>query len=254
MTKCYGLIGYPLGHSFSKAYFTEKFKSEHIHAAYDLYPITNMDQLLPMIEKLPELCGLNVTIPYKQQVIPFLDSISDEAASINAVNTISIIRKDDKISLTGWNTDAPAFEEQLISFAGGSIPAGALIIGTGGAAAAVAFVLKKLHCNFRFVSRHPQGDDQISYDMVTADRVNQTPLIINATPLGMFPKTDAAPLFPYHALNANHLLFDLIYNPAETQFMALSKQYGAKVCNGLGMLHKQAELAWNIWQSDFFIS
>lgn len=253
MIQCYGLIGYPLGHSFSKAYFTQKFKSEHIQAAYDLYPITEIDQFLPLIKKLPELRGLNVTIPYKKQIIPFLDTISDEAFSINAVNTISVIRIDELLILSGCNTDAPAFEEQLISFTGGTIPSEALIIGTGGAAAAVAFVLNKLHCSYKFVSRHPDAEDQISYDMVTAERVSHTPLIINATPQGMFPHVDAAPSLPYDALTGNHLLFDLVYNPAETQFMALGKQHGAKVCNGLGMLHKQAELSWNIWQSDFFI-
>lgn len=247
MSDRYGLIGFPLGHSFSKNYFTKKFISSDIDASYELYPLNDLNELIPLIEKYPDLKGLNVTIPYKQKIISFLDELKDDAANINAVNTIKIVRKDNNFNLIGWNTDAPAFESELIDFAGNE-PGNALILGTGGASAAVAYSLRKLNWDYKFVSRFKSGDSILNYEAIDIKLLNSTRLIVNTTPVGMYPSVDQAPDIPYFALNENHLLFDLVYNPEETIFLLKGKQQNAKTRNGLGMLYKQAELAWNIWQ------
>lgn len=247
MLSRYGLIGYPLSHSFSKKYFTDKFRSDSIDAVYELFPLKSMDEFKPLLEKFTDLKGLNVTIPYKRLVMEMLDEISDEALLINAVNTIKISHQDNKLHLKGFNTDAPAFESELIELAGHQ-PANALILGTGGASSAVAFVLNKLKWEFKFVSRQPTHDDILSYQMVDEKLVRQTKLIINTTPVGMYPNMNKSPMLPYHALSDKHSLFDLVYNPELTDFLRKGKQQGAKISNGLGMLHKQAELAWKIWQ------
>lgn len=248
MTRLFGLIGFPLGHSFSRNYFTQKFLEEGIDAAYQLFPITLIEELPELIKKNPSLHGLNVTIPYKQSVLNYLNTLSYEASEIKAVNTIKIRKLDGIISIEGYNTDAPAFESELLNF--DSNPGStALILGTGGAAAAVAYILKKYKYEYKYVSRKPQMDNEISYTQITDSLLERTKLIVNTTPLGMFPNVDEAPHIPYASINKSHLLFDLVYNPVETQFLSLGKKQGAKVLNGLGMLHKQAALAWEIWQS-----
>jgi shikimate dehydrogenase len=249
MNDKFGLIGFPLGHSFSKKYFTDKFTREGIAASYELFPLQDINELKSLVLKQPGLKGLNVTIPHKQVVIKLLDEVSGEVVTIKAVNTISIKTVNGKMVLKGWNTDAPAFESELIEFAGNK-PSTALVLGTGGAAAAVKFVLNKLGWHYKSVSRTPMNHDEISYDELLDDLINSTRLIVNTTPLGMFPDVDSAPPIPYSQLTDNHYLFDLVYNPVETKFMSLGKSNGAKVINGLGMLHKQAELAWEIWQSE----
>jgi shikimate dehydrogenase len=247
MSDKYGLIGFPLGHSFSKNYFTQKFHSCDIDASYELYPLNDLNEFIPLIEKNPDLRGLNVTIPYKQKIISFLDELTDDAAIINAVNTIKVVRNIDNFNLIGCNTDAPAFESELIEFVGNE-PGNALILGTGGASAAVAYSLKKLNWNFKFVSRFKSGDSILSYQAIDKKLLNSMKLIVNTTPVGMYPSIDQAPNIHYFALNENHFLFDLIYNPVDTLFLLKGKQQNAKTRNGLGMLYKQAELAWNIWQ------
>lgn len=252
MNDKFGLIGFPLGHSFSEKYFTNKFTLESIDASYQLFPLQEISDLKNLLKNQPGLKGLNVTIPYKQAVISMLDNISEEASNINAVNTISISNVNDKKILKGWNTDAPAFKSELLNFCGDK-PASALVLGTGGAAAAVIYVLEKLGWHYKSVSRIPENDREISYDEITVNVINNAKLIVNTTPLGMMPNIDSAPPIPYSLLTKDHYLFDLVYNPIETKFMSLGKLQNAKVLNGLGMLYKQAELAWQIWQSEIQI-
>lgn len=243
----YGLIGYPLSHSFSKKYFTGKFSSLKIDSLYDLFPIESIADLPNLLNEHDDLKGLNVTIPYKRQIIDLLDELSDEARKINAVNTVKISRVNNKIYLKGFNTDAPAFESELIDFTNNT-KGNALILGTGGASAAVAFVLEKLDWDFHFVSRKPSNEKTISYDALDDALMQKTKLIVNTTPVGMYPNLDNLPKIPYSGLSGNHFLFDLVYNPELTEFLKKGQMQGAKIRNGLGMLHKQAELAWSIWQ------
>lgn len=247
MKSRYGLIGYPLGHSFSKSYFTEKFKKNSIEAVYDLFPLEQIESLDKLLQSEEGLVGLNVTIPFKQQVIPLLDKISEEATDMNSVNVIKILRRNSNLYLEGYNTDAPAFESELIDLAG-EIAGNALILGTGGAASSVAYILKKRGWEIQYVSRNPQSKDTLGYSEITEFLLKQTRLIVNATPVGMFPYIDKCPVFPYHLLSNEHYLFDLIYNPDKTLFLQKGELQGAKIKNGLGMLYKQAELAWEIWQ------
>lgn len=248
MTSRYGLIGFPLGHSFSKTFFSEKFKRENIDALYDLFPIPNINGLMDIIMTSPGLKGLNVTIPYKKVIIPLLNEVSPDALEINAVNTIKIICERNNLSLIGYNTDAPAFKSELSDFC--NLKSGrALVLGTGGACAAVTHVLKSLDWSYQIVSRNSSGKDIISYEEIDKKMIEDTDLIVNTTPLGMFPDIHAAPPLPYNFLNGDHYMFDLIYNPETTEFIKQGLVKGAKVRNGLGMLYKQAELAWNIWQN-----
>ncbi len=247
MTNRYGLIGFPLGHSFSKKYFTNKFLNHSIDAVYDLFPLEDVSQLHTILTEFTDLIGLNVTIPHKQKIIPLLDSISDEAAIINAVNTIRISRVNGKPFLEGYNTDAPAFEAELIEFTSGQKRI-ALILGTGGASAAVAYVLGELGWEYQFVSRNAKKPNSITYADLTESIVSKSKLIINCTPLGMHPDIDTLPQIPYSAVTPQHYLFDIVYNPELTAFLIRGKQQGAHIRNGLGMLHRQAELAWDIWQ------
>lgn len=242
----YGLIGYPLTHSFSAQYFNEKFFREGIHDShYELFQIDNINQLLPLIKETKELKGLSVTIPYKQAVIPYLSSMDEIAKEAGAVNTIKIIRKD-KFFLQGFNTDVFGFEESLKPLLKKHHKK-ALILGTGGASKAVAFVLKKLGIDFLFVSRNKSNSFVITYDELNTDIIASHLLIINTTPVGMFPHVDEFPAIPYGHLTKRHLLFELVYNPAETMFMKRGIEKGAAVTNGLQMLYLQAEKAWQIW-------
>lgn len=242
MTTLYGLIGYPLGHSFSQKYFTEKFGNEGIDALYKNFPIEDITQLPALLDKYPQLSGFNVTIPYKEKVMQYLDEVSGEAIEIGAVNCVKIT--DGK--LIGYNTDAFGFESSLLEFLGDPSPK-ALILGSGGASKAVRYVLKRLGVSYLIVSRNAQPG-QIPYPDIDEKLLAEYHLIINTTPLGTYPEVDSAPSLPYECLSESHLLYDLVYNPAETKFMRLGGERGAKMMNGWNMLIGQAERAWEIWQ------
>jgi shikimate dehydrogenase len=244
MFRQFGLIGKKLGHSFSKKYFTEKFQKGNIDAAYELYEIPQIEDL-PKVLATEYLRGLNVTIPYKADVIPYLDRLSPEAEAVNAVNTILI--KNGEIS--GHNSDVYGFRISLEKFLGEAKIQHALILGTGGAARAVAYVLEKANYidRYSFVSRKPMNSSQLAYQDLNGALFAESKLIINTTPLGMYPEVDTAPLLPYEFLNASHFLYDLVYNPAETLFLRKGKAQGAQILNGMEMLIGQAERSWEIW-------
>ncbi len=245
----FGLIGYPLGHSFSQGYFTEKFKKESIlDSEYTNYPIESIDRLPEIIEKNPELIGLNVTIPYKQDVFRFLDELDRDAEEIGAVNTIKINRgnKPGDFTLKGYNTDVYGFEKPLIDVIQ-KHHTKALILGTGGAAKAVSWVLEKLGVDYRYVSRNPKRDIDYSYSDLPDDVVAQSTIIVNTSPLGMYPNIDSKPEINYKQVTSKHILYDLVYNPEETAFLEQGKIRKAITINGLPMLYVQAEKAWEIW-------
>jgi shikimate dehydrogenase len=247
--KKFGLIGYPLEHSFSKDYFTKKFESELlIDCSYMNYPIQDLSQFRNFIEDNPDLLGLNVTIPYKQKIIDFLDDIDKEASEIGAVNTIKIKRNKNKCRLTGFNTDIYGFEKPLLEKLKHEHKS-ALILGTGGASKAVAYILKKLDITFRYVSRYPKTNEIYSYENVTQNVIRSNRIIINTTPLGMYPHTNECPAIPYDAIGPEHILYDLIYNPPKTLFLSKGEQHNATIINGLPMLYIQAEKSWEIWNS-----
>lgn len=249
MERKFGLIGFPLSHSFSASYFAEKFKKEGIqNTSYSNYPIENIGLLPSLIQKNTELLGLNVTIPYKTQVLPFLQKLSDSALEIGAVNTIKIVRNNNNVELWGFNTDEFGFRESLRPHLK-EVHKKALILGTGGASKAVEYVLRNLNINYLLVSRNPKTSNEISYTYVDSSLVQDYKLIINTSPLGMYPNIDQYPDLPYEAIGSDHLLYDLIYNPAETSFMQKGAIMGAHTINGLQMLHLQAEKAWQIWNS-----
>lgn len=244
--RLFGLIGYPLSHSFSKKYFAEKFAREGIEDAYyDLFPIERIEALPELIADHPNLVGLNVTIPYKQAVIPYMKELGAGAKAVGAVNTIKVT----KDGLLGFNSDVYGFEQSLLQ-AFNSMderPIAALILGSGGAAKAVAFVLDKLNIPAKYVSRsaHP---DRLSYDDLDQAIMEEHQLIINTTPLGMSPNVDTFPPIPYQFAGSEHLFFDLVYNPEETTFLKKGIAQGSKVQNGLEMLYGQAEKSWQFWQ------
>lgn len=249
--KRYGLIGFPLGHSRSAAYFAEKFARERIAGCrYDLFELDSIGKLPELLGRVPELRGFNVTIPYKQQILPFLDDLSEEAQRIGAVNCV--LRHSDG-RLAGYNTDAAGLTASLERFLAGTAPERALVLGTGGAAQAVRFVLERLGIGCTEVSRRPrytEGARCLGYDGLTPGIVASHRLIINATPVGMYPRTDGAPAIPYEAIGPGHLLFDLIYNPERTRFLELGARQGARTCNGLEMFVRQAERSWEIWNGE----
>jgi shikimate dehydrogenase len=242
-TQQYGLIGYPLAHSFSPGYFAEKFLREGINAEYTPFPLPTIQDFPRLLTANPGIRGLNVTIPYKQAVIPYMDDMDDAAKMISAVNCIDIRNG----TIKGYNTDVTGFEQSLKPLLQQQ-HTNALILGTGGASLAVKYVLGKLGIAFKTISRK-RGDSVWSYDDISAEIIAGHTLIINTTPLGMHPHPDAYPHLPYKAINSSHLLYDLIYNPAETQFLSLGKAQGATIKNGLEMLHLQAEASWHIWNS-----
>lgn len=241
----YGLIGRKLGHSFSANFFNKKFKEENINETYRLLPLENIEELPEILVKYPDLKGLNVTIPYKEEVIRYLSEISEEARQIGAVNVIKIVRKNNLINLKGYNSDCYGFKESLVPLLRSDIK-NALILGTGGASKAVAYVLNSLGINITFVSRHPK-ENQLSYENIDEGVLNRNLLVVNTTPLGMFPEVFDYPALPYQYLTKEHVCYDLVYNPLETEFMKHSEKYGAKVKNGLEMLKLQAIKAWEIW-------
>jgi shikimate dehydrogenase len=247
--KKYGLIGYPLGHSFSKGYFTTKFERENISdCMYDNFPLTNISELESLLRLEPCLAGLNVTIPYKEQVLPYLDEGDEEAEKIGAVNSIKIFRYDEKTWLKGYNTDAYGFEQPLKNVLT-PLHASALVLGTGGAAKAVIYILSKLNIRFLFVSRNPRESSMLSYNELTPEHVQQHKLIINTSPVGMFPNINTCPSIPYEAIGSDHILYDLVYNPEKTLFLKRGEEKKATLINGLPMLYGQAERSWQIWNS-----
>ena len=289
----YGLVGYPLGHSFSRAFFSKKFAEEGIDAEYLNFELPSADMLLQVIAEHPNLRGLNVTLPHKQAVIPFLDELSDEARAIGAVNVIRITRPDstafstDKPSSTQRpviqnHTDRPVlneltsrpvhneltsrpilkgFNSDIIGFMDSIRPLlqphhkRALVLGTGGASKAICHGLERLGLEWRYVSRHRSvalhGDsvavESFTYSDITPALLADYTVIVNCTPLGMYPKVDAAPTIPSAALSPRHLLYDLVYNPEVTQFMREGRRFGATVKSGLEMLHRQAVASWKFW-------
>lgn len=248
--KLFGLIGFPLTHSFSKKYFTEKFTKENIlHSRYELFPIKNISEINKIISDNPDLKGLNVTIPYKETVIPFLDELDETAKAVGAVNAIKILKKDNnKPLLKGYNTDIYGFKQSIKPFLEINHEK-ALILGTGGASKAVAWVLNQMGITCNFVSRNPHKPNELNYTDLNEWIINSHLLIINTTPLGTYPNIGEFPPIPYEFLSENHFLYDLTYNPAETTFLKKGKKYGAQGINGQSMLELQAEKAWGIWNS-----
>jgi len=242
-----GLIGYPLSHSFSKKYFAEKFQKENISGYdYDLFPLESIHDLPHLLKLYPNIVGLNVTIPYKEQVLEYLDDIDESAKEIGAVNTIKIVDK----KLIGYNTDVYGFEESLIPVLPKNNPK-ALILGTGGAAKAVAYVLTKLGITFRYVSRQKR-ENVLTYDELNQKSMDNYHILVNTTPLGMYPNIDQAPAIPYDFATDKHLLYDLVYNPEKTLFLNKGLEKGATIINGQEMLILQAEKAWEIWRNRQF--
>ena len=247
--KHYGLIGYPLTHSFSKRYFTEKFETAKIDSDYSNYEIDSITKFPEVIASNPELIGLNVTIPYKEQVIPYLDDLNDSAREIGAVNSVKINRTESGIKLKGFNTDTHGFENSLKPLLKPHHTK-ALILGTGGASKALKYVLKKLGIEFISASIEELKENEIRYGDIDEKVISERLLIINATPLGTYPKVAGCPNIPYQFLTSNHLLFDLVYNPEVTRFMSLGLEKGATVKNGYEMLLLQAERSYAIWNEE----
>ncbi|MBQ9231349.1 MAG: shikimate dehydrogenase [Prevotella sp.] len=242
----YGLIGYPLGHSFSISYFNQKFQDEGIDAVYENYEIPNIDALPEVLGSNPELKGLNVTIPYKEKVIPFLDNISPEARAIGAVNVIRVTHRGNKTELKGYNSDVIGFTKSIEPMLDKKWHQKALILGTGGASKAIDYGLHNLGLETVFVSRY-ERPDTIQYKNITPEIVKEYNVIVNCTPVGMYPKTEYCPELPYEAMDSHTILYDLIYNPDETLFMKRGAEYGANVKNGLEMLLLQAFASWEFW-------
>lgn len=244
MMKQYGLIGFPLGHSFSKRYFSEKFDREGIDAQYDLYPLSKIEDFV-LLKENDQLCGINVTIPYKEQIFSYLDEVDETAAQIGAVNVIKFIRSNGELKLKGYNSDAIGFEQSIKPMLQ-SFHKKALILGTGGASKAIDYSLRKMGLATTFVSRTAKPS-VLSYEMLSSEILDDYLVIVNASPVGTFPHVDECPTIPYELLSDKHLLFDAVYNPAETLFLKKGNQQGAQGINGEGMLIGQAEAAWAIW-------
>jgi len=237
----YGIIGYPLSHSFSPAYFRKKFAGLDIDASYDAYPLPDITELPRLLESRPSIAGLNVTSPLKEAVMPYLREIDDVAATIGAANCLSIRNG----YIKGHNTDALGFEKSLVPLLT-SRHSKALILGTGGSSKTVAYVLSQLGIPYHKVSTG-NAPGALTYAALTPRIVEEHKLIINATPVGMYPDVDGVPPLPYEGIGEHHLLFDLIYNPEETQFLLRGKEHGATIKNGFEMLMLQAEASWTIW-------
>lgn len=247
--KKYGLIGYPLSHSFSPKYFADKFSDLKIdNAEYTAYPIEQIEEYISILKK--GVIGFNVTIPYKQQIIPFLDELSEEAKKVGAVNTVKLTDG----RLVGYNTDVYGLEMSLKKLLGDIVVKKALVLGTGGAAKATLFVLDLMGIEATLISRKPSTDENVkiersilSYQNLSKEAFLDHKLIINTTPLGMYPDVDKCPDIPYNYVDERFFAFDLVYNPKKTLFLRRIEKQGAKVMNGLQMLHDQADKAWQIW-------
>jgi shikimate dehydrogenase len=245
----FGLIGYPLGHSFSKKYFTEKFLNEQItDCYYENYPLTNLTQLNKLIAEEPDLCGLNVTIPYKSEIFGLLDIIEHEAKEIGAVNVIKLNRGGDKVLSKGFNTDIYGFRNSISPYLGERV-INALVLGTGGGAKAVCYVLRKFGIKITSVDII-KLEGVLNYSEITDNILISNQLIVNTTPLGMFPDILRKPNLNYRCLTKDHILFDLVYNPELTSFLKEGKKKGCTIISGIKMLYGQAERAWEIWNDD----
>lgn len=244
----YGLIGYPLIHSFSENYFNQKFMDEGIDAKYVNFEIPNIDSFLEILASNPDLKGLNVTLPYKEKIIRFLDTVSPEARSIGAVNVIKVSTKGGTTELKGYNSDVIGFTKSIEPLLE-RFHKKALILGTGGSSKAIDYGLRSLGLETVFVSRF-ERPGTIQYDKITPEVVNEYKVIVNCTPCGMYPNIDECPPLPYEALDSKNLLYDLIYNPDQTLFMKKGAKYGANVKNGLEMLLLQAFASWEFWNGD----
>ncbi len=245
----FGLIGYPLSHSFSADFFEQKFTTENINdAGYRLFPLNSISELPEFIKQKPDLQGFNITIPYKVAILPYLNFVSKVAKEVGAVNCVKIIRDATGIKLFGFNTDVHGFRESLLPLLKPNHYS-ALILGTGGAAKAVSYSLLELGISYTMVTRKRDDKACMHYSQLTEDVINDNLLIINTSPVGMYPDTENTPDIPYQFIGRNHLLFDLIYNPAETLFLKKGREMGAVTKNGLQMLELQAEKSWEIWNS-----
>lgn len=242
----YGLIGYPLGHSFSISYFNQMFQDEGIDAVYENFEIPTIDALPEVLDSNPNLRGLNVTIPYKEKVLPFLDSVSPEARAIGAVNVIRVTHEGNNVKLKGYNSDVIGFTKSIESMLEKKWHKKALILGTGGASKAIDYGLRNLGLETVFVSRY-ERPGTIQYSTITPEVIQEYNVVVNCTPMGMYPKTEVCPLLPYEAMDQHTILYDLIYNPDETKFMKLGMKYGAQTKNGLEMLLLQAFASWEFW-------
>lgn len=248
-TQIYGLIGYPLSHSYSTDYFNNKFASEGIDACYMNFELEDVYQLMELIAEHPQLNGLNVTAPHKEAVMPLLDELDDDARAIGAVNVIKFIRdtNGELLHLRGYNTDMDGFGHTMVPLLKPGMDK-ALVLGTGGAAKAVKYALERLGVTVQLVSRHKSAQTVV-YRELTKSMVAEHHLVVNATPLGKFPRVDECPDFPFRFLGPKHLAYDLIYNPEETLFMRRALEYGSQVKNGLEMLLLQAFASYEIWNS-----
>lgn len=244
----YGLLGKTLNHSFSGNYFGKKFEHEHIDADYQLFEFEDVPDLHDFAKQHPNLKGLNVTIPYKRKILSQLDEVSNVVKITGNANVVKVIRKKSNIKLRGYNTDVIGFEKSLFPLVKKRNNLRALILGTGGAAHSVAFVLRRLGIYFYFVTRNPSKLEMINYSWVTPEVIKENQLIINASPVGTFPNVDACPKLPYENLGPSHILYDLVYNPPESCFLKKGKEAGAVVKNGQEMLEIQAEESWKIWK------
>lgn len=245
--KKYGLVGYPLGHSFSMGYFNEKFKNEAINAVYENFEIPDIQDITTVIGSNPDLAGFNVTIPYKEKVMDYLDYIAPEAAEIGAVNVVKVTHNGERAVLKGFNSDVLGFVNSIKPLLR-PLHKKALVLGTGGASKAVEYGLRKLGLETIKVSR-TEKDNTITYGQVTPELLSEYKVIVNCTPCGMAPHFDECPNLPYDSIDDSFLLYDLIYNPEETLFLRKGKEKDATVKNGLEMLLLQAEEGWNIWNS-----
>ncbi len=249
MMRKFGLIGFPLGHSFSKKYFTGKFEREKItDCTYDNYPIASIEKLSEIISRDQELCGLNVTIPYKSAVLDFASSMDPAVQEIGAANVLKIRRKGSITYIAAFNSDITGIRDSLPSDLTRKIRK-ALILGTGGSSRAVAYTLRNMLIEFRYVSRRKTAG-ALTYDQLTPQIIEETDLIVNTTPLGMYPEISFRPSIDYSLLTERHILFDLVYNPEMTTFLKMGKERGCTIITGLKMLYSQAERSWEIWNDD----
>jgi len=239
----FGLLGRHISYSFSRVHFTKKFEDERLPHTYENFDIESISEFPAILKNNPNLVGLNVTIPYKEQIIPFLDELDIKAKAIGAVNTISISNSG---KLIGYNTDCYGFKKSIKPYLKPHHK-NALILGTGGASKAVAYTLKELNINFEYVTRSFNSLAKFTYSDLTESIINSYTVIINCTPVGTHPNINDCPDIPYNGISKDHLLYDLIYNPLQTKFLALGESKGAITCNGLKMLEFQAEKAWEIW-------
>lgn len=240
-----GLIGKNISYSFSKTYFSKKFECQKLPFVYENFDLQHISEFKQLLIANPNIVGLNVTIPYKEEILTLLNSLDEKARIIGAVNTITINKNG---TLKGYNTDCHGFEKSIKPLLK-SHHKTALILGTGGASKAIAYALKRLNISFDYVSRTLQPNVKFTYNILTSEILSDYTIIINCTPIGTYPKIDNCPDIPYEGITEKHLLYDLVYNPSETKFLKHGKHNGAQICNGYNMLQYQAEKAWEIWNT-----